>query len=159
MRRNWRKVAALLAGIGFGVVSSAILLAALGGGPQTTVKRTGPQISALAQEQLVGEEFAESLGLPTITSFSEGCKYAAEAPPAGERMYCLDSVVENDREARLIGIQITGRMPTELDERLFDLNAEIESLPATPENEERRAAIVDEILSVLAEREAELGSG
>jgi hypothetical protein len=50
-------------------------------------------------------------------------------------------------------------MPTALDERLFDLKAEIESLPATAENEDRRTAIIDEILVVLAEREVDLGSG
>lgn len=74
-------------------------------------------------------------------------------------MYCLDTVADNDREARLLSIQVTGRMPTALDERLFDLKAEIKSLPATPENEERRFAIIDEILVVLAEREAERSSG
>jgi hypothetical protein len=112
----------------------------------------------LAQEELVGQEFAESLGLPTIGSFTEGCMYVAEAPP-DDQMYCLDSVAENDREARLLSIQVTGRMPTALDERLFDLKAEIESLPATAENEDRRTAIIDEILVVLAEREVDLGSG
>jgi hypothetical protein len=84
--------------------------------------------------------------------------YVAEAPP-DDQMYCLDSVAENDREARLLSIQVTGRMPTALDERLFDLKAEIESLPATAENEDRRTAIIDEILVVLAEREVDLGSG
>lgn len=153
--RTGRKLAALVTGVGLGVASSAILLTL--GTPEKAVKSATPA-ATLAQEDLVGQEFAESLGLPTVTSLAEGCKYVAEAPPDDD-MYCLDSVADNDREARLLSIQVTGRMPTELDERLFDLNAEIESLPATPENEERRNAIIDEILLVLADREAELSSG
>jgi len=113
--------------------------------------RREPRPAALNQQgtQLVGQEFAESLGLPTIPKLSAECEYAAEAPP-GNVLYCLDTVVDNDVEARLIGWRINGRIPSEEEEKLAELfSQEAAILQDAPENEAQLLEIRNQIAELM----------
>jgi hypothetical protein len=142
------------AALGVGVVT---ILAGLNG-PSREPERGNHLISAggsLAQtEQLVGKPFAESLDLPVITDFPGGCWAVAEAPP-DMTMYCLDSVVKDEHEAKLIGMRVNGDLPTQLDEQQVALEIELESLGHTAEDEARRLEIINQISDLMAQIEAE----
>lgn len=105
-------------------------------------------------ELLVGKPFAESLDLPVITDPPGGCVAIAEAPP-DDTMYCLDSVVENEQEAELLGMRVNGHLPTRLDEQLVAMKAELDSLGDTPEDEVRRIDILIQIGDLMAQIEAQ----
>ena len=151
-----KKASALVVGVtlGVGVVT---VLAGLNG-PSRVPERGDHLIStggSIAQtEQLVGKPFAESLNLPVITDFPGGCWAVAEAPP-DMTMYCLDSVVEDEHEAKLIGMRVNGHLPTQLDEQQVALEIELESLGHTAEDEARRLEIKDQISDLMAQIEAE----
>lgn len=149
-----KKASALVVGValGVGVVS---ILAGLNG--PSRVQGRGDRIStggSIAQaEQLVGKPFAESLDLPVVTDPPGGCVAIAEAPP-DETMYCLDSVVENEHEAKLIGMRVNGDLPSRLDEQQVALEIELDSLGQTAEDEARRNEIVIQIGDLMAQIEA-----
>jgi len=145
-----KKSRALVVGaaLGVGVVT---ILAGLNG-PSRKPDRADHPIStggSVAQtEQLVGKPFAENLDLPVITDPPGGCVAIAEAPPE-ETMFCLDSVVENEYEAKLVGMRVAGHLPTELDEQLVGLQAELDALGGTAEFEARRNEILIQIGNLL----------
>jgi hypothetical protein len=70
-------------------------------------------------------------------------------------MYCLDSVVEDEHEAKLIGMRVHGDLPTQLDEQQVALEIELESLGHTAEDEARRLEIINQISDLMAQIEAE----
>jgi hypothetical protein len=147
--RYTRRVGSFVVGLVLGVIAiwaAQPLLFGSGGSPVQVAPRQ-------AAQPLVGQEYAESLGLPRVDS-PGACTHVAEAPPDGF-MYCLDSVVSNDREADMVAKRVTGHMPTTLDEQLFDLNAELSALPHTAEGEARANELVEQIAAVLQQREAE----
>jgi len=151
-----KKSRALVVGaaLGVGVVT---ILAGLNG-PSREPERGAHLISTggspAQTEQLVGKPFAESLDLPVITDFPGGCVAIAEAPP-DHTLYCLDSVVRNEHEAKLIGMRVNGNMPTALDEQQVALEIELESLGHTAEDEARRLEIKFQISDLMVQIEAE----
>jgi ABC-type uncharacterized transport system permease subunit len=151
-----KKASALVVGMALGVGVITILVEASVRSREP--ERSGHLIAAggtpAEAELLVGKPFAESLDLPVITDPPGGCVAIAEAPP-DETMYCLDSVVENEQEAELLGMRVNGHMPTRLDERLVGLKAELHSLGDTPEDEVRRNDILIQIGDLMAQIEAQ----
>ena len=136
--RDVKKASALVVGaaLGVGVVT---ILAGLNASREPErgdhLISTGGSIAQA--EQLVGKPFAESLGLPVITDFPGGCWAVAQAPP-DQTMYCLDSVVDNEYEAKLVGMRVNGHLPTALDEQLVGIQAELDALGHTADDEARR---------------------
>jgi hypothetical protein len=143
-------------GVAFGVGVVTILAGV--NGSRNELERRDHLISAGGSrgeaEQLVGEPFAESLDLPVITDPPGGCVAIAEAPP-DDTMYCLDSVVENEHETKLIGMRVNGHLPTALHEQQVALEIELESLGHTPEDEARRNEIIIQIGDLMAQIEAQ----
>jgi hypothetical protein len=151
-----RKAGALVMGAALGVGVVTILVGL--NGPSREPERGDHMIStgglAAETEQLVGRPFAESLDLPVIIDPPGGCVVIAEAPP-DDTMYCLDSVAENGYEANLIGMRVNGRLPTRLDEQLVGLEAELDTLGDTAEDEVRRHDIRIQIGDLMAQIEAQ----
>jgi hypothetical protein len=142
-----RKIGALAVGAVVGVMGVTVA-ATLLGSPQREAVRTERPKAAGTPEPLVGAEYAESLGLPVMKDLSAGgCQYAAEEP-VNETLYCMDSVADSTAEARLIGMQINGRVPTEADERLVALVEELHAIPDTDENQARRNELMDQIVEL-----------
>ncbi|HET9671216.1 MAG TPA: hypothetical protein VFQ40_00035 [Actinomycetota bacterium] len=145
--RSPKRFFALITGLVIGI-GAMLAVQSLTAGPGAVRDDTQP---AAVNEQalpLVGEEYAKSLGLPTIPELSDACEYAAEAPP-GEDLYCMDPVADTDVEARLIGWRINGHIPSEEEEQLAELFSEEDAIPDTPENEAKLLEIRDQIAQLM----------
>ena len=152
-RRTGHRVGAFAVGLLLGAIS-IWAAASLVLGARDKAVRVAPH---QADEPLVGQEFAESLGLRVVDS-PGACTAVAEAPP-DQTTYCLDSVVSTEREAYLIGKRVNGHMPTALEEELFDLNAELAAVPDTPEGEVRTSELLDQIVAVMNQLEDQRRDG
>jgi hypothetical protein len=93
---------------------------------------------------LLGTALADSLGLTPITEFPvTGCSYFIRLQSGSG--YCLDPVVDTDHDAQMLMIQISGRQPTNIDERIFNLQQQMEALPSDESYDAQRAAFAQEI--------------
>lgn len=154
-----KKTSALVVGSALGIGVVTILAGIRGPGSGTRLGEQAVSSGGSAEEtELVGKPFAESLGLPVIADPPGGCLAIAEAPP-DDTMYCLDGIADNEQEVQLLGMRVNGLLPTGLDEQLVGLEAELDSLADTPENEARRNEILVRIGDLMAQIEAERGGG
>jgi hypothetical protein len=108
-------------------------------------RRTAPPIQpASGGDVLLGTALADSLGSRPITSLPvTGCNYFIRLKTGTG--YCLDSVVANDHDAKMLMIQIDGREPTDIDERIFNLQEQMEALPPDESYDAQRAAFAQQI--------------
>ena len=113
------------------------------------------QVSSQSTQVLLGNDLARSLGLTPITQFPvTDCHYFAEARDlqTGDiSAYCLDGVVDDDRSFTKMAIMFKGRMPTNVDERIFDLQLQLSQLPDDQSYDAQRASIAAEITSLQAQ--------
>ena len=147
--RSWR--------VGMPVV---VLLAAggwltLGGVFPSGADRSSAQESSRDSEVVLGDELARDMGLTPITHFPvTDCHYFAEARDlvtGSISAYCLDGAVQDDLSFTKLAIMFKGRVPTAIDERIFDLQEQLSLLPDNSSYDPQRASIAAEIMSLQAE--------
>jgi hypothetical protein len=156
MGATGRKIGALVVGVLIGVVGITIA-SSLANDPAPEAEPRKSKSDAASGNQLVGREYAESLGLPVILDpNAPGCRYSAEEP-VNETLFCMDSVAGSPIEAQLIGIRIGGRVPTQLDRELAVLTEEFNGLEDTDANQERRIALMDRMAELTVQIQAAAG--
>ena len=100
---------------------------------------------------LLGDALAQSLGLKLVSSVGvTGCNYFAESQPY--KGYCLDAVVDNGHDAEMLGIQIAGREPTTIDERIFNVGQQLSALPEGSKYDDQRRELSLEMQQLLEQQ-------
>jgi hypothetical protein len=101
-----------------------------------------------------GNDLAQSLDLTPITQFPvTDCHYFAEARDLetdASSAYCLDGAVQDDWSFMKMAITFKGRVPTAIDERIFDLQEQLTRSPDDQSYDAQRASIAAEIMSQQA---------
>ena len=139
-RRRRRRFAAIAVSTVVTVLSLTLVVGAL------TRTRSGTPATQTTSPSgvLLGPALADALGLKPVTAQGvTGCKYFIELD--GGVGYCVDAVVDNEHDATILMIQISGRQPTDIDERIFNLQQRMEALPGDASYDAQRAAFVQEI--------------
>jgi hypothetical protein len=100
-----------------------------------------------ACNELVGQEYADCLGLKVSDAEPERCNdwFTVE----GKSGYCLDAVDgDTTVDAWIVGERLRGHLPTETEVRIFSLQTQIANLSSSPEDKELRAQLIEELVAL-----------